>query len=231
MTIRSTLTTLGLCACAGKKVHDTPTPDVLLPDVSAATFTTGIDNPYLPFPPGATWIYDNSSGEHIEVTVTSETREIQGVTATVVVDVASEGGVTTEDTRDWYAQDTDGNVWYLGEDSCAYEGGVCVDTEGSWEWGVGGALPGLVMPATPTVDGQPYYQEYSVGHAEDTGEVLALGLSKTVAAGSFEDCIETRDSSTLETDMNEHKFYCRGVGLVLTEEDDDTEALTSYSGL
>jgi hypothetical protein len=210
-------------------------PDVLLPDVDAATFAGAeIDNPYLPFPVGATWHYEAESDEGLEtidVEVLAETKTIEGVEATVVRDTAYLDGVIIEDTWDWYAQDSDGNVWYLGEDTCEYEDDKCVDTGGSWTWGVDGALPGIVMWADPTVDGQPYYQEYYRGEAEDVGEVIDVGLDITVEAGSFADCIETRDTSTLDRDMEEFKYYCPGVGNVLVDEPDVSEELFSYAGL
>jgi hypothetical protein len=84
------------------------------------------------------------------------------------------------------------------------------------------------MPADPTVDGQPYYQEYYVGEAEDVGEVVEVGLSLTVAAGSFTDCIKTHDFSTLDPDLDEYKYYCPGVGTVKVEEPDIQEELVEY---
>ncbi len=226
------LALLALAGCGEK---------VLLPDVDAATFITAIDNPYLPMPIGATWSYeaDGPNGlETIEVEVfdpnvdpDNSTKEIQGGTAVVVRDTASVNGQIIEDTHDWYAQDDEGNVWYLGEATCEYDGGDCVDTEGSWEWGQDGALPGVVMWGDPTVDGVRYYQEYYPGHAEDTGEVLALDGSAASPAGTFTDCVETRDSSTLDTALDERKHYCRGLGVVLTEEADVDEVLTGFTGV
>jgi hypothetical protein len=203
----------------------------VVPDVMAASFVDVIDNPYLPMPVGATWVIeaDTDEGlERIEIEVLSETREIQGVVATVVRDTAYLDGVVIEDTWDWFAQDSDGNVWYLGEDTCEYEDGMCVSTEGAWEWGVEGAAPGIVMKASPAVDGERYYQEWLPGEAEDVGEVVDVGLAVTVAAGAFEDCIRTHDTSTLDPELDEHKTFCPGVGNVLVEEEDVREELIEY---
>jgi hypothetical protein len=71
-----------------------------------------------------------------------------------------------EDTFDWYAQDRFGNVWYIGEDTAEYDNGKVSSTRGSWEAGVGGAQPGVVMLAQPTV-GERYQQEFLRGEAED----------------------------------------------------------------
>lgn len=208
-------------------------PEPTLPDVTQAKFVVGVDHPYFPLKVGAKWTYEamgEDGTEHIEVEVLAETREIQGVTAVVVKDTATVNGAIIEDTRDWYAQDDQGNVWYLGEDTCEYTNGMCTNRHGAWEWGQGGALPGIIMPATPTVDGQPYRQEYDPGNAEDIGEVVELGVKASVPTGDYTDCIKTRDTSTLETDVEEYKYYCRGVGLVLTEEPEATEKLIAFSG-
>jgi hypothetical protein len=210
---------------------DGPTPE--LPDVAGVKFVDVVDHPYFPLTVGMKWTYEAVGAEeteHIEVEVLAETRDIQGVKATVVHDTASVNGEIIEDTRDWFAQDDKGNVWYLGEDTCEFVDGACADRHGAWEWGVKGALPGIIMPATPAVDGKPYYQEYAAGEAEDYGEVLELGGSVTVPAGSYKDCITTHDASTAEPADDEHKHYCRGVGLVLTEEPEAMEKLIEFSG-
>jgi hypothetical protein len=224
------LAALAACGDTSPDDQDRRKPD--LPDVSAATFPAApaIDHPFLPFPPGATWTYE-AGDERIVVTVTADTRVIQGVTAAVVRDTVTIAGELKEDTHDWYAQDDAGNVWYLGEDTCAYENGQCVDREGAWEWGTDGALPGWVMPATPEVNGRRYYQEYYPGHAEDAGEVVDVDRTVTVRAGTYQGCIRTHDTSTLDPELDEYKTYCPGVGLVLIEEADVREELVEVSGL
>jgi hypothetical protein len=230
----SVIVLLAACSGDGGTATGDDDDDVTLPDVAGVTFVDGVTNPYLPMPVGATWTYETQTDEgleRVEVVVLPDTKVIQGVTATVVQDQAFLDDVLTEDTDDWFAQDADGNVWYLGEDTCEIEDGNCVNTQGAWEWGVDGALPGVVMWATPTVDGQPYYQEYSVGEAEDVGEVVELDVSVTVPAGSYTGCVKTRETSTLETDALEFKTYCAGVGQVLGEEDENTEELQTTTGL
>jgi hypothetical protein len=150
------------------------------------------------------------------VTVTSLTRQIaNGITARVVRDTVSTDGEVVEDTFDWYAQDTDGNIWYLGEDTAEFENGKVDTREGSWEAGVDGAQPGVIMPATPE-QGMSYRQEYYQGKAEDNGEVLALGRSASVPAGDYDGLLQTADTTPLEPDVLEHKYYARDLGLVLT---------------
>jgi hypothetical protein len=186
------------------------------PAVDPANFVTGIDNPYLPFRPGTTLIYRGVSDgerERVEVTTTSDTREILGITATVVRDQVFVDGELAEDTFDWYAQDREGNVWYLGEDTKEYENGKVATTEGSWEAGVDGAQPGIVMLGDPR-PGDTYRQEYYRGEAEDMGRVVALDESVTVPQGSFDQVLVTEDWTPLEPKLLENKYYARSVGVV-----------------
>lgn len=184
-----------------------------------ADFSTTIDNPYWPMEPGTRWTYreTDQDGEELRVvvTVTDDTKAIaNGITARVVRDTVYRGEEIVEDTFDWYAQDSSGTVWYLGEQTEEFDGGRSVSTEGSFEAGVDGALPGVVMPAAP-VPGMSYRQEYLAGEAEDNGEVLRVGEIAATPFGQFDDVVVTRDTSTIEPDVVEYKFYANGIGPVL----------------
>ena len=147
--------------------------------------------------------------------MTSETRKIaNGVTALIVRDTVTEDGQLIEDTVDWYAQDAEGNIWYLGEDTAEFEDGELTTRAGSFEAGVDGALPGIVMPADP-VDGMQYRQEYYKGEAEDNGEILSTEEIAEVPAGSYRDVLLTKDTITTEPDVLEFKLYAPEVGPVL----------------
>lgn len=184
------------------------------PLIDPAEFVTGIDNPLLPLVPGTSFVYEGG-GETIEITVTANTKQILGVTAIEVHDVVMIGGTIVEDTLDWYAQDRDGNVWYFGEDTKEYENGVVVSTEGSWEAGVDGAKAGIVMHEVQPPRGVPYRQEYYVCEAEDEAAIVALDQSVTVPFGVFANCLQTREFTLLDPDVNEYKYYAPGIGLVL----------------
>ena len=191
------------------------------PAINPEDFVEEINNPYFPLIPGTTFFYEGESDEgdplRTEVYVTNETRAVMGVTTTVVRESEYEDDELVEDTFDWYAQDIDGNVWYFGEDSSEYEDGEVVSTAGSWEAGVDGALPGIIMPGYPQV-GDAYYQEYYPGEAEDQAEVVSLNESVTVPYGSIEDCLNTREWNPLEPGQEENKYYAAGVGLLLEEQ-------------
>ena len=182
-------------------------------------FTTTIDNPYLPLAPGTQLTYravdEEGAPSTITVTVTDQTKKIaNGVTARVVRDTAREGGRVVEDTRDWYAQDDHGNVWYLGEDTATFEDGNLDSTEGSFEAGVDGAQAGVAMPADPK-PGPAYRQEYYKGHAEDNGQVLSTREMVDVGKHHYDSVLLTKDTSAIEPDVLEYKFYAPGVGTVL----------------
>jgi hypothetical protein len=175
-----------------------------------------IDNPYWPMRPSRTWVYrdlDPEGAKRVEVTVLDRTETIDGIEARVVHDVVSEDGKVVEDTYDWYAQDGDGNVWYLGEDTKEHEDGK-VSTKGSWKAGVDGAQAGIALPGRPEV-GQEYRQEYYEGEAEDNGEILSLDEQAQVPAGHYRNALLTKDTIAIEPDVLEYKLYAPGVGPVL----------------
>lgn len=204
------------------------------PGIAAADLSMGEGNTYFPLTVGASWVFEAETDdglEHTEIEVTNDTMEVNGVTAVVVRDTVYLDGDVIEDTWDWYAQDADGNVWYLGEETTEYdENGDAVCTCGSWEWDVDGALPGIAMLADPRV-GDFYRQEYYAGEAEDLGHVVSVGETVEVEAGTFTGCIQTNDTTDLDPDVDEYKFYCPGIGVVLEVEGDDRVELTEYSGL
>src|SRR4051794_39862183 len=160
-----------LAGCAGKGSTTKPraassTRTGTMP--AASRFVEVIDNPWMPWPRGTTWVFTGKTEDGTErtvVTVTDKTKVVQGVRTVVVHDVVHVDGKLLEDTDDWYAQDTAGNVWYFGEDTKEYDGAK-VDTSGSWEAGVDGAKAGIVMLAEPA-PGKAYRQEYDKGEAED----------------------------------------------------------------
>jgi hypothetical protein len=187
-------------------------------ELDPAEFTTAIDNPYWPMAPGSRWVYREAEGgseQRVVVTVTERTKTIaNGIEARVVRDVVSEDGEPVEITDDWYAQDSAGNIWYLGEKTAEYEHGEVTTTAGSFEAGVDGAEAGIAMPAQPEV-GMSYRQEYYAGEAEDWAEILSTGEQAQVSHGHFTDVLVTKDLAPLEPKVLELKFYAPDVGPVL----------------
>lgn len=116
-------------------------------------------------------------------------------------------------TYDWYTQDKQGNVWYFGEDTREFKADGKVITKGSWEAGVNGAQPGIIMPAQPKLGTPPYRQEYLVDEAEDMAQVVGLNETVTVPLGTFKNCVKTKEWTKLDAG-EAHKWNCRGIGFV-----------------
>jgi len=181
-------------------------------------FSPTVDNPYYPLKPGTVWRYRGVKDGHPTVnvvTVTRKTKLVAGVRCAVVSDRLYEQGKLAEETSDWFAQDRGGAVWYYGEATRELDRkGRTISTEGSWESGVKGARPGVIMPAHPRV-GQSMPQEYFKGHAEDHFKVVKLDASVTVPYGSFKRrALLTQEWTPLEPNVIDHKYYVRGIGEV-----------------
>jgi hypothetical protein len=211
------LAAIFLVGCSSNSLTNGTVDETYNPIINSADFVAKVDNPYFPLKPGTTFIYQGETEDGIErneIVVTDQTKNILGITTIVVWDRVWLEGELIEETYDWYAQDKDGNVWYFGEDSKEYENGKVLSAKGSWEAGVDGAKPGIIMKANPQI-GDSYRQEYYKGEAEDMADVLSLNESVSVPYGSFENCLKTKDWTPLEPDVVEHKYYALGVGVVL----------------
>lgn len=228
------LTRLAISCLALAVMTPAVSAGLFLPNFNNATFDPNqtIDNTYSPMAPGTIMTYkgwertDEGEIERIRIvrSVKHTTTTIAGVTATILRDRNWVDGELVEDTYDWFAQDTRGNVWYLGEDSTEFEydddGNVIgTDTSGSWEAGVNGARAGWIMPATPR-KGMKYYQEHApADDALDKACVISLMRRVSVPAGNFTNVVDTIETSRFDPGVFESKQYAPGVGLVLIKED------------
>src|SRR5437870_150795 len=206
------------------------------PVLDPANFTTTIDNPYFPLPVGRTLVYrgvKDGQTQEDRVTVTDQTKTVaEGITARVVTDVATHDGALLEKTSDWYAQDKQGNVWYLGEDTAQYLANGKVDTSGSWEAGVDDAEPGLIMEANPQIP-DAYRQEFLTGQAEDTAWVVERGGTVTVPYGKLRNTLKTLEATRIEPGSYDLKVYAPGIGIVLEQSlsgPPETASLVSVTG-
>lgn len=187
------------------------------PQVSPDEFSTTIDNKYSPYTPGTTLVYEGNTGDgfvHNEVTTLSETATIAGFKVRAVDDVVLIDGVLSEDATDYFAQRTNGDVYYFGEVSRQYEDGFLDNLEGSWRTGREGALPGIIFEGKPKVD-DLYRQEYQPTVAEDVAQVLSVDETVTIGIGTFKHCVQTLEFSPLEPGATEWKFYAAGIGMIL----------------
>jgi hypothetical protein len=223
-----------LASMAGLKPADAAPQGVT---IDPRNFVREVTNPYFPLVPGTTFHYEGvtetDAGVVVrtrnEVIVTNQTKRILGVRTTVVHDLAYEEDPTTgefvlvEETFDWFAQDRQGTVWYFGEDSRELApDGTVISTEGSWQAGVDGAQPGIIMEADPQV-GDRYHQEFARGVAEDQARVLSLdaSLAEPVCLTDgrcFQDnLLLTEEWTRLEPGVVENKYYAAGVGFIFGE--------------
>jgi hypothetical protein len=184
----------------------------------ASSFTGRVDNHWFPLKPGTRYVYtgvkDGKPSRDV-VTVTHRTRTIKGVPCVAVEDLLYVRARLGERTTDWYSQDSEGNVWYFGENTAELDAhGHVTSREGTWLAGVAGATPGIYMPARPRV-GATGRQEFYKGHAEDHFKVI--GLFGTVAALGTKNALLTEEWTPLEPGTIDHKFYVRGIGTVFEE--------------
>ena len=203
-------------AATGTPAQTTSGTPTFKPTFDPANFGTSIDNPYLTLTPGTTYTYANKTAdatEIVHVEVTHRTENIAGVPSVVVHDYLTNGQTVVEDTIDWYAQDKQGNVWYMGEATKEFSPGNAPNTGGSWQAGVNGAEAGIAMPADSKV-GEVYRQEYYKGEAEDTASTVGFSGVANVPYGSYKNLLEIKEWTPLEPSVEEHKYYARGVGLV-----------------
>ena len=211
----SILVAASLVAGVASQVSTAAPRPVKLP--GPGSFVSRIDNPWYPLRPGTVYVYrgaDNGERSRDVLTVTHATKVIQGIRATVIDDRVYLRGRLAERTKDWYAQDKTGNVWYLGEDTATLDAsGKVKSTEGSWQAGVDGARAGIFMPAHPRV-GQTGLQEYYKGHAEDQFKILSLSTHVHTPAASSRHALLTQETTVLEPGVVDHKVYVRGVGTV-----------------
>lgn len=219
--VRRTVAAVALLALAtGCSTASDPSPPtgvdeltVPTPSPEPADYVEAIDNPWLPLTPGASWAYEVSGGPGggLVVTVADDPVEVAGLSATAVETVGTfaapapgeveVSGWGTTPTTDYYAQDTRGNVWWLGR-------------EGEWEAGTDGAEAGIVMLAAPRL-GDGYREALLPDDSGTTAEVATLDGTADTAAGDFDDLVVI--DTTTATGLVQRSFYARGTGRVFSE--------------
>jgi hypothetical protein len=197
-----------------------PSAGAATPTPRASQFSARVDNPWYPLKPGTVYTYrgvkDGRPSREV-LTVTHETKTIDGAACVVIQDRLYVDGHLGERTTDWYSQDKQGNVWYFGEETAELdENGHVTTTAGSWRAGVKGARAGIFMFARPRV-GRSARQEFYRGQAEDHFQVLSLHASVKVPYVSSKQALLTKEWTPLEPGTVDHKLYVRGVGTVLEQ--------------
>jgi hypothetical protein len=205
----------------------------VLPTFDPSAFEPGapIDNPYFPLGSGYLRDYvgmaEGPDGKVVEernvLVFVGAGPVLGGVQTVVVLDNAWQDGRHVEEAKDYYAQDRGGNVWYMGEDVVNFnydDAGKMTgtDSHGSWRVGVNGALPGYAMPANPS-PGLAYIQEHAPkDEAMDEGEIVALDASVSGPMGDYVDVLKVFETSSIDPDLREFKYYAEGIGMIRVEE-------------
>lgn len=180
-------------------------------------------NEYFVLEPGFQLVLESTT-EKLTITVLEETREVDGVTTRVVEEREWKNGELIEVSRNFFAMDEQTkDAFYFGEEVDMYKSGKVDSHTGAWLAGKNGARAGLIMPAKPKV-GMRYYQEIARGVAMDRAEILKLDDKLDTPAGSFSNCLLTKEGSALNPFELEFKTYAPGIGLL----QDEKLLLTEY---
>ena len=195
------------------------TLDIVVCDPAAGAFSDPlvIDNEFFPLVVGTLWELEGmEDGEliHLEITVLNETEDVAGITTRVMEEAEWVDGELEEISRNFFAQEDGGTVCYFGEDVEIYEDGVVVSNEGEWRAGVGGNLPGIIIPGNPQI-GNVYANEFAPGVAEDQAEVIDFGEEIVVPAGTFDDTITIEECNPLEDAEKDTKVFVRDLGIAI----------------
>jgi hypothetical protein len=185
------------------------------------TFSSTGRNPFFILEPNFQLVLggeDAGDAAQLMITVLNETREVNGTQARVIEERESVGDDLVEISRNFFAicEETN-NVFYFGEEVDIYENGMIVDHEGAWLAGEGTNRAGIIMPGTILL-GARYYQEIAPSVALDRAEIIDTGQVIQTPSGDFSDTLITRETTELEPDEVELKYYASGIGLVQEED-------------
>jgi len=181
------------------------------------SFKSSGRNPYFILEPGYQLILEGeerSNFVRLEITVLDETATIAGVNTRVVTEVEYVDNQLVEISRNFFALCEPGNsIFYFGEEVDTYQDGEIVGHQGSWKAGENGARPGLMMPGNAQLEAK-YFQEIAPGVALDRAEIVSLTEVVVTPAGVFVEALKTEETTPLEPEAREFKFYAPGIGLI-----------------
>jgi hypothetical protein len=170
-------------------------------------------NDFFVLEPGFQLVLESAT-ERLVIIVLDETRVIDGVTTRVVEEREWRNGQIIEVSINFFAIDQETkDVFYFGEEVDMYRNNQVVSHKGAWLAGKNKARAGLIMPANPQVD-MKYYQEVAPRVAMDRAEVLSLDETLETPAGTFTNCLKTKEGTALNFFEREYKTYAPGIGLI-----------------
>jgi hypothetical protein len=184
-------------------------------------FTSVGRNPFFVLEPNYQLVLsgEDEDGEPAQITVTvlNETRQVNGTETRVVEERETTNGELSEISRNFFAICRETNsVFYFGEEVDNYENGNIAGHEGVWIAGDGANKAGMIMPGTILL-GARYYQEIAPSVAMDRAEIINMGEQIQTPSEVFTDTLTTRETSPLEADVSEQKYYAAGIGLIQEE--------------
>jgi len=192
-------------------------PEEYRPEINPNDYVPGVDNPYFVLRPGTTYVYEgmlDGEAKHIEAYVANEVKKILGVAVMQVRERVYVKGKLEEETLRYYAQDRDGNVWCFGRDRSEYQYGRVTGRKGSWEAGVNGAEPGIIMLGDAS-QREPYRQSYLEGETEDMAQIIKTGEAASTQSGTYKDVIIIKEWTQLKPGAVTWKYYARDVGMII----------------
>jgi hypothetical protein len=155
-------------------------------------------------------------GNSIDLTITvlDETKKIGNVETRVVEEKEKLNGRLSEVSRNYYAFCTQtGSIFYFGEDVDVYSNDKIVGHDGSWRADSANARPGLLIPGTILL-GAKYYSEIAPNFALDRAKIVSNSEQVQTPTGIYGNCLEIKESSPLEQDSTDYKYYAPGIGLI-----------------
>jgi len=201
---------------------------------AGCAFVPFSNHPFFPFAPGRQLVLAGiESGTNVGLTISvlNEIRTIplsiagqqQNIPVRVIEERKTADGQLIEVSRKFLAHCIEtGDVYYFGQGVDRYENGVITGHDGSWLAGVSNAEAGIIMPANFTVGAQ-YFQESAPGVANDLASNSASGLSLSVPAGTFTNCVRVMVTSS--NGPPREMTYAFGIGLI---SDGNVLTLTSF---
>jgi hypothetical protein len=212
---------IAISACGGKS---SPEATAEFKDFDPGNFdsSTDINNKWMPMQPGTMWAYEgtavdeeeNKFARRIEFMITDLTKEINGVRTVVAWIVDYNNHEVIEKEIAFYAQDNDGNVWYLGEHPEEFADGKFVDAP-TWIAGLEDGRAGIKMMAEPKLGIPNYYQGWGPAvEWSDYGHIEKVGQETCVPVDCYKDVMVIAESSLGETGAAQFKYYVPDVGEV-----------------
>lgn len=212
-------------ACAAQERPPAGAGQAHLPDgFEAGRFTasTRIDNPWMPLQPGTRLVYQGTTVEDdgtqvphkVVINVTDLTKVIGGVRTVVTWDLDYGDGELVEAELAFFAQDSTGAVWRVGEYPEEYEEGRFIAAP-AWIHGIEEARAGIMMHAEPKAGTPSYAQGWGPAvNWTDRGQVDQVGQMTCVPVRCYEDVLVIAETSAGELNAQQLKYYARGVGNV-----------------